>query len=1152
MSKIDFKFHPEIENKNFFKKLYSKKEFYKYQYENEKRSMENICPQTSLSREFKLSPHQEYLKNFISPHTPYNGILIYHMTGTGKTCSAIQIAEGFKETLSNYGKKILVISSESIKKNFKKGIFNPSKLSLKKKKDDIVQCTGLTYELGPEFSHLTKEQKNLRIDKTIKKYYKFYPYRSFANHVKKILKWDGELENLTDDQKERINQIYSKRVIIVDEVHNIRKGGSVKEKDTYKILEAIIRYSSNLRLVFMSATPMYDQPKEIIDLLNLLLLNDNREPLVVSDIMDSEGNLRPKGEQILLEYSKGYVSFLRGENPSTFPLRLFPKEAKVPQIKYNIYGKELDDDDKLEFSKCIVCPMKGLQLKTYEDIMKERLNSINNNNNNNEQTKSGSFQNFIQLSNIVYPTNHDTAVWGKKGFDITDSGEGGFYKIDKVIGKKKLNQFAYQKHVLFKEKDNKVVPFLDETLLENYSDKFKKCLDILKTSKGLSIISSMFISAGILPFALMLEQNGFRRYAVEGEAKDLLRSEHKRQPICYLCGKEARANKEHYDKTLKGYHEYHTARYVMVSGSADPEMDIVKIDTYKAVEKFSSYENRYGKEVKVFLGSSVIKEGLDFANIRQLFILDPWHNISDHEQKIGRAVRFCSHVRLLPEERNVEIFQMDSSLSGSKDEKLKETESIDERRYRKAELKDKKIKYIRNILKRSSIDCVNYKKRNLFKGLKNVKQVTSSGNEVLINLEDKPFSVECDYLENCDYTCLWEPEGNEKINSNTYDLMFDQTDIQKATKAINELFKKDIVFEINKIRNFVKSKYPDLEDRFIYKALDLLLENKKNYITDKFNRLGYLIFRGDYYIFQPLDLPYEKIPIYYRKQILKKKVKRIPILEKNLNDNNDDNNNNNNNNTNKNELVNDIINQIENNFILFDNLKQYDNKNLVSFKKSICGLVIDKLDAKLKLIFFKKVISLYLLNNSKKDDIISVIIFYMDPYLIKYGREITEDDSLNTKDKIYGFRLNNEYYHFKMNTKQWSKSPKQVIYRIETYLKLIKDKKIKKDDKKKKNNIIGVLTKNKKNVNIFQIIDYSKLSNILTQDKKLSKRGELTGRTCSTIPIQNIKDIIKNLGLKKHEKKKSRNYMCNEIELFLRINEYNNKDNKIWIINKNL
>ena len=76
-----------------------------------------------------------------------------HDTGTGKTCTAIQIAEGFKETLKSYGKKILVISSEAIKKNFKKELYNFSKEKLKRKREDSVQCTGLTYELGKEMDY---------------------------------------------------------------------------------------------------------------------------------------------------------------------------------------------------------------------------------------------------------------------------------------------------------------------------------------------------------------------------------------------------------------------------------------------------------------------------------------------------------------------------------------------------------------------------------------------------------------------------------------------------------------------------------------------------------------------------------------------------------------------------------------------------------------------------------------------------------------------------------------------------------------------------------------------------------------------------------------------------------------------------------------
>ena len=34
---------------------------------------------------FDLSPHQLFIKNFLSIHTPYNSLLLYHGLGTGKT-----------------------------------------------------------------------------------------------------------------------------------------------------------------------------------------------------------------------------------------------------------------------------------------------------------------------------------------------------------------------------------------------------------------------------------------------------------------------------------------------------------------------------------------------------------------------------------------------------------------------------------------------------------------------------------------------------------------------------------------------------------------------------------------------------------------------------------------------------------------------------------------------------------------------------------------------------------------------------------------------------------------------------------------------------------------------------------------------------------
>ena len=66
--------------------------------------------------------------------------------------------------------------------------------------------------------------------------------------------------------------------------------------------------------------------------------------------------------------------------------------------------------------------------------------------------------------------------------------------------------------------------------------------------------------------------------------------------------------------------------------------------------------NKYGENVKVILISRAGSEGLDYKNIRQIHVMDPWYNMNRIEQIIGRGVRNFSHCNLPFEERNVEIY----------------------------------------------------------------------------------------------------------------------------------------------------------------------------------------------------------------------------------------------------------------------------------------------------------------------------------------------------------------------------------------------------------------------------------------------------------------------------------------------------------------
>merc|ERR1711871_483567 len=133
-----------------------------------------------------------------------------------------------------------------------------------------------------------------------------------------------------------------------DEVHFTREGstGGVgtgkqnssdpKDKKVRPWLEMIARYADNTKFVLLSATPMYNISKEIIWILNLLLLNDNRAPIDANFIFNDDGvSLRTDpsdgdtpgrlAKKLLIEKSRGYISYVRSENPFTFPIKLNPE-----------------------------------------------------------------------------------------------------------------------------------------------------------------------------------------------------------------------------------------------------------------------------------------------------------------------------------------------------------------------------------------------------------------------------------------------------------------------------------------------------------------------------------------------------------------------------------------------------------------------------------------------------------------------------------------------------------------------------------------------------------------------------------------------------------------------------------------------------------
>jgi hypothetical protein len=141
----------------------------------------------------------------------------------------------------------------------------------------------------------------------------------------------------------RLSNEFDNRLIVIDEVHNIRKTDDNENKKVALNLELLVKAAKNMRFLLLSATPMYNSYKEIAWLLNLMNTNDRRGRIKVSDIFDNKGEI--KNEELLIRKATGYISFVRGENPYTFPYRVYPnefaKDKTFPAIKYPSYQMNL-------------------------------------------------------------------------------------------------------------------------------------------------------------------------------------------------------------------------------------------------------------------------------------------------------------------------------------------------------------------------------------------------------------------------------------------------------------------------------------------------------------------------------------------------------------------------------------------------------------------------------------------------------------------------------------------------------------------------------------------------------------------------------------------------------------------------------------------
>ena len=283
--------YPNLDDPNFNIKIAEKKEFNDTKYDGSVYDVEEYA-NILKTAEYELLPQQAFVRNFLSFQTPYNSLLLFHGLGSGKTCSAIGVCEEMRDYLRQMGinKRIIIVASPNVQDNFKLQLFDDRKLKEVDGIWTIKGCLGnkLLKEINPTgMKGLKKDKIIQQVKNLINSSYSFQGYVQFSNE---IVRKSGKIEDSMDTKIRNLEFEYAGRLIVIDEVHNIRISDDNENKNVAKNLMFLVSVVSNLRLLLLSATPMFNNYKEIVWLLNLMNTNlfefEEKKEEIISEILE--------------------------------------------------------------------------------------------------------------------------------------------------------------------------------------------------------------------------------------------------------------------------------------------------------------------------------------------------------------------------------------------------------------------------------------------------------------------------------------------------------------------------------------------------------------------------------------------------------------------------------------------------------------------------------------------------------------------------------------------------------------------------------------------------------------------------------------------------------------------------------------------------
>lgn len=672
----------------------------------------------------KFLKHQKMIASYLSPETPYRGLVAFHGLGTGKTCLAVAVDSAWRKNHNS----VWIITSAALRSNFLQS---------------AVTCTGAVYSEnwiyrgekwiqhsdGTSYAELSPSDQSGVMETLVEA----------VAHKYKTLSLNGLNRKLIESLSSGRNS-FDNSLVIIDEAHNLCRTLASTDDGLSHGLYRLIRSATGAKVLLLTGTPIYNVPSEFSYLVNMAhgpviehvikwdkLIQDKdglenaRQALSACLNIDefrvtaagATISLTPHGFSLQSINSPHLVSSTR---PSGLNAVLAEVSKTLPAKHVRTIDHDLLPTDSDVFNRIFIGARGEL---INQHVLARRL--------------MGHVSVFDKRDPSLYPkVSRDTVVrvpitpeqlseylivreYERKLEDKATGSSGGttvFKHYSRVVTNftfprsatssriykfeaRGLSEGLYESRMTSALANLRGNPLWQSDIeLAKLAPKFLHIYNNVTSVKGKSLVYSNFRTVeGIGLFSEMLLERGWRRlYITDDELKVQEYVKDSSGP-CFIDPQPRSAEGQILIALFNNRSENLPSMrrsLELISGTSD---------------------NVRGGAIRCILISKSGTEGLDLTEIKSLHIMEPHWNDVVTDQVKGRAVRMNSHTNLPESEREVDIYMYVSTIGKSVSSKVPELQirdrgmTSDEHIFETALMKRRQTIQVLQTMRMAAIDC---------------------------------------------------------------------------------------------------------------------------------------------------------------------------------------------------------------------------------------------------------------------------------------------------------------------------------------------------------------------------------------------------------------------------------------------------------------